>query len=172
MRNDGDVGVRYLPILTDPNYFAPQEVAQQLHGWFSTATNRLLDTVFVQNAMPGYVGPHSLASGFVYTHADGGLKFVNVGFMSVQSALRFRFVVPIPGVYAVQRVDFRGLYAPGEVEDLSLEQLKSRLGQLPCCVTNRSAGAPGDPLNPGRGRRRHRCAVCIHRARLAPERAG
>ena len=28
VRNDGDGPARYLPILTDPNYFSPQEVAQ------------------------------------------------------------------------------------------------------------------------------------------------
>ena len=32
VQNDGDLPVRYLPIMTDPFYFAPQEVAQQLHG--------------------------------------------------------------------------------------------------------------------------------------------
>ena len=121
IQNDGDISLRYLPILTDPDYFAPQEVAQQLHGWFSSANNARVDAVFERTSMPIYVPPHSATTGFVYTHADGGLKFVNVGLLGtgMQRSWRFRFIVPIPGrEYAVQRVDFRGLYPPDTVENL------------------------------------------------------
>src|SRR5271165_5747436 len=31
IQNDNDKPLRYLPIFTDPDYFAPQEVAQRLH---------------------------------------------------------------------------------------------------------------------------------------------
>ena len=33
--NDTDEPTLFIPILTDPTYFAPQEVAQRLHGWLS-----------------------------------------------------------------------------------------------------------------------------------------
>jgi hypothetical protein len=79
IQNDGDTSVRYAPILTDPNYFAPQEVAQQLHGWFSGARDAHMDAALVRGAMPNFIPAHAVVSGFVYTHADGGLKFVNVG---------------------------------------------------------------------------------------------
>jgi len=65
VQNDSDSDARYLPILTDPNYFAPQEVAEQLHGWFSAASNARLDALFARSAMPIYVAPHSVAAGFV-----------------------------------------------------------------------------------------------------------
>ena len=150
IQNDGDVSIRYLPILTDPNYFAPQEVAQQLHGWFSAANNALIDAVFERSAMPIYVPAHSVISGFVYTHADGGLKLVNIGLLAdgAHESWRFRFIVPIVGrEYAVQRVDFRGLYPAGTVEDLDLEQLRHRLEALPCCVSDQEGKGEGDPLN-------------------------
>jgi LssY C-terminus len=148
VQNDGDTGVRYLPILTDPNYFAPQEVAQQLHGWFSAASNARVDALFEQSRMRTYVPPHSVASGFVYTHPDGGLKLINVGLLAAQRSWSFRFAVPIPGrEYAVQRVDFRGLYPPDKIEDLDIEQLRGRLQALPCCVSDREARKEGDPLN-------------------------
>lgn len=146
--NDSDAGARYLPILTDPNYFSPQEVAQQLHGWFSRAANARVDALFAHTMMPTYLPPHSVTEGFVYTHADGGLKFLTVALIAGQRLAGFHFALPIPGrEYAVQRVDFAGLYPPGQVEDLDLEQLRARLQNLPCCVKDRSGEHSGDPLN-------------------------
>jgi LssY C-terminus len=148
VRNDADTAARYLPILTDPDYFAPQEVAQQLHGWFSGAANQRLDALFAHTTMPGYLPPHSQSSGFVYTHADGGLKFVNVSIIAEQQLLRFQFALTIPGrEYAVQRVDFAGLYRPEQIEDLTLEQLRARLESQPCCVRDKAGQRDGDPLN-------------------------
>ncbi len=57
-------------------------------------------------------------------------------------------MVPIAGVqYAVQRVDFSRLYPPGTIQDMTLEQLRTKLESLPCCVTNKDQSANGDPLN-------------------------
>jgi hypothetical protein len=148
VRNDGDLPARYLPILTDPNYFSPQEVAQPLHGWFSRGANARLDALFAHTMMPSYLPPHSTTSGFVYTHADGGLKFLTVALISGQRLAGFHFALRIPGrEYAVQRVDFSNLYPPAQVEDLTLEQLRTRLEQLPCCVKDKGGEHPGDPLN-------------------------
>ncbi len=90
---------------------------------------------------------HSV-SGFVYTHEDGGLKLLNVGLVGAQLFWQFRFAIPITGVqYAVQRVDFGGLYPSGTIEDLTLERLRAKLQELPCCVANKSGSTHGDPLN-------------------------
>ena len=155
--NDGDAGARYLPILTDPNYFSPQEVAQQLHGWFSGAANARVDALFAHTMMPDYLAPHSVTAGFVYTHADGGLKFVTVALLAGQRLAGFHFALPIPGrEYAVQRVDFAGLYPAEQVEELRLEQLRARLRELPCCVKDKAGEHSGDPAEPGDHRRWHR----------------
>ncbi len=148
VRNDADNAARYLPILTDPNYFSPQEVAQQLHGWFSTGANARLDALLAHTAMPLAVPPHASTSGFVFTHPDGGLKFVNVSLLSGQRLTGFHFALPIPGrEYAVQRVDFRDLYPPGTGEDLSFDELRAKLEKEPCCVKDQRGEHDGDPLN-------------------------
>jgi LssY C-terminus len=148
VQNNTDSAVRYLPILTDPAYYAPLEVAQQLHGWFSNDANQAVDTAFESNAMPNFIAAHQTAAGFVYTHEDGGLKFLNIALLGSGKPSFFRFVVPIRGVqYAVQNVDFSKLYPPDKIEDLSLDQLRSRLETLSCCVTNKAGSAHGDPLN-------------------------
>ncbi len=148
VRNDSDDPVLFLPILTDPAYYAPQEVAQRLHGWLSSRTNDLVDAAFQSNLMPYYVAAHRTASGFVYSHEDGGLKLVNVALAAPRRIVPFRFVVPVAGVqYAVQRVDFSSLYPPDAIQDMTLEQLRTKLESLPCCVTNKDQSANGDPLN-------------------------
>jgi hypothetical protein len=84
----------------------------------------------------------------VYTHEDGGLKFLNVGLLGASKPFFFRFVVPVRGVqYAMQNVDFNKLYPPDKIEDLNLVQLRTRLESLPCCVANKAADAHGDPIN-------------------------
>lgn len=148
IQNDNDKPLRFLPILTDPNYFGPQEVAQQLHGWFSTDANARIDEVFERNAVGNYVPANQTISGFLYTHEDGGLKFLTVGLIGTDRYWLFRFVVPVTGVqYAVQRVDFNTLYPAGTVEDVGLDQLRKLLENLQCCVTNKSGKENGDPLN-------------------------
>jgi hypothetical protein len=123
-------------------------VAQQLHGWFTPFTNAAIDMQLSKSAMPLYVAPKSTATGFVMTHAEGGLKLINVGVIHDGRPERFRFVARIPGrEYAVQRVDFTTLYAPDARPDLDIDALRTRLETLPCCVTNRAGRGDGDPVN-------------------------
>jgi hypothetical protein len=148
IENNSDQPLRYLPIVTDPNYYAPQEVAQRLYGWFSNSTNRAIGNAFENNAVPTFIAPHQTVSGFVYTHQDGGLKFVNVGLLRAGQPRFFRFVIPITGVqYQVQSVDFSKLYPPEQIENLDLAGLRKKLETLPCCVANKSGNGFGDPLN-------------------------
>jgi hypothetical protein len=148
IKNDNDKPLRYLPILTDPEYFAPQEAAQRLHGWFSTGRNAAIDELFESSAVGNYVPANQTISGFLYTNADGGLKFLTVALIGIERYWLFRFIVPVTGVqYAVQSVDFSKLYPAGTIEDLSLDQLRKQLQNLQCCVTSKTGKANGDPLN-------------------------
>ena len=61
------IPVLFLPILTDPAYYAPQEVAQRLHGWLSSRTNDLVDAAFQSNQMPYYVAAHRMPRPDSYT---------------------------------------------------------------------------------------------------------
>ena len=76
------------------------------------------------------------------------MKFLNAGFVGGGQQLDFRFVLPLGGRnYAVQKVDFSGLYPPGTIEAIDLAGLRARLEQLPCCTANKAGNALGDPLN-------------------------
>ena len=142
IQNDNDKPLRYLPIFTDPDYFAPQEVAQRLHGWFSFGRNAAIDELFEDKAIGNYVPGNQTVSGFLYTHENGGLKFLTFGLIGAERHWLFRFIVPVTGVqYAVQSVDFSKLYPAGTIEDLSLDEFRKRLESLPCCVTSKTGRA-------------------------------
>jgi len=148
VENGSDAALYYLPVTTDPNYFSPPEVAQLLRAWQFGENNSAVETVLTRDALPEFVPAHQIGAGFVFTHREGGLKFLNAGFVGAGQQLDFRFVLPIGGLtYAVQKVDFGGLYPPGTIQAVDLAGLRARLDALPCCTVNSAGDRSGDPLN-------------------------
>ena len=73
-----------------------------------------------------YVPAKQTISGFLYTHENGGLKFLTFGLIGADRHWLFRFIVPVTGVqYAVQNVDFSKLYPAGTIEDLALTNFET-----------------------------------------------
>jgi hypothetical protein len=148
VENGSDAILHYLSVTTDSNYFTPPEVARLFHGWWPNETNNKLDALFVREAMPDIVAPRQTATGFVLTHREGGLKFLRVGFIGAGRQFDFRFVLPLDSVtYAVQKINFSGIYPPGSIEEVDLAGLRSKLETLPCCTVNAAGNRQGDPLN-------------------------
>ncbi len=146
--NGTDAALYYLPVTTDRNYFTAPEAAQQFHKWWSAKTNAEIDAFFAREAMPDIILPRQTVSGFVLTHREGGIKFLNASFVETGQQFDVRFIVPLSGVtYSVQKVDFGALYPQGSVEAVDLAGLRSRLEGLPCCVVNKVGNRPGDPIN-------------------------
>jgi hypothetical protein len=147
--NASDLRVRFLPIVTDPNYFSTQEVERLLRGWWrSSSANASIASVVSQAPMPDVIPQKRSASGFVFTHREGGLKMFEVGFETDRQMLRFRFVLPVGGSsYAIEKVDFGSIYPPGTVEAVDLSALREKLAQLRCCTTDKDGNTYGDPLN-------------------------
>lgn len=146
--NAGDSVLEFLPIVTDPNYFAESEVERLLGRWWRGSANALIKAGVAQAPMPDIIRQKQTAAGFVFTHREGGLKLFSVGFETGKEELLFRFALPIRGMsYAIQRVDFGSIYAPATMKDVDLPGLRAELAQLPCCAANRSGTGYGDPLN-------------------------
>src|SRR6476469_3149660 len=111
--NAGDLLLRFLPIVTDPNYFSAPEVERQLRSWWSGSANASIAAVVAQAPLPNVIPQKRSAAGFVFTHREGGLKLLEVGFETDRQMLRFRFVLPVGGSsYAIEKVDFRSIYPP------------------------------------------------------------
>ncbi len=148
VENGSDAALYYLPVTTDPNYFAPPEVARLFHRWWSTQTNTQIDALFAREAMPDIVPLRQTAAGFVFTHREGGIKFLNASFVETGRQFDFRFILPVGRVtYAIQRIDFSRLYPPGSIEAVDLAGLRARLEALPCCTLNKAGKGTGDPIN-------------------------
>ena len=110
VENSDDATLYYLPVTTDPSYYAPSEAARQIHAWWSGAANTATDTVLARDAMPNTIPPRQTAAGFVLTHREGGIKFLNASFVGAGQQLDFRFVLPLGGRnYAVQQIDLSRL---------------------------------------------------------------
>ena len=144
--NGTDGELYYVPVTTDPNYFSPPEAAQRFHSWWSSQADNERGLFFARAAMPDVIPPRGEASGFVLTHREGGLKFVQASFVGPGQRFDFRFVIPLDRTtYAVQKVDFSNLPSTGKSVDLA--GLRTKLENLPCCVTSKSGDRFGDPLN-------------------------
>jgi hypothetical protein len=151
VNNGSDTPLRFLPIVTDPDYFSEAEVERQLLAWWRGSTNASITAAVARARMPDIVPEKQAATGFVFTHREGGAKLFAVGFETGAEELLFRFALPIPDVrgvsYAIQKVDFGNIYPPGTIEDVDLSTLRDKLAQLPCCTTNKSGDREGDPIN-------------------------
>jgi hypothetical protein len=147
--NASDLRLRFLPIVTDPNYFSAPEVERLLRvWWWGSSTNASIAAVVARAPMPDVIPQKRTAAGFVFTHREGGLKLLEVGFETDMQMLRFRFVLPVGGLsYAIQKIDFGSIYPPGTIEAVDLATLREKLAQLRCCTTNKAGNANGDPLN-------------------------
>jgi len=146
--NAGDLLLRFLPIITDPNYFSAPEVERQIRSWWSDSANASIAAVVAQAPLPNVIPQKRSAAGFVFTHREGGLKLFEVGFETDRQMLRFRFVLPVGGSsYAIEKVDFGSIYPPGAIEAVNLAMLREKLAQLHCCTTDKSGNSNGDPLN-------------------------
>ena len=146
--NAGDLLLRFLPIITDPNYFSAPEVERLLRFWWRGSTNASIAAVVARAPVPNVIPQKRTVAGFVFTHREGGLKLLEVGFETDRQMLRFRFVLPVGGSsYAIEKVDFGSIYPPDTVEAVNLATLREKLAQLHCCTTNKAGNSNGDPLN-------------------------
>ena len=135
-------------IHTDPDYYSPAEVAYLNRICCSPEENNRMRAYFESMNVPWLIPPGRIASGFIHTKMDPGLKYVNVTLWSLKGVKRFRSLVEAPGIKAdYQEVDVKKLYPPEAYMDCDEERLRAELEKLPCCTTDKSGERQGDPLN-------------------------
>lgn len=134
------------PIGIDDNYFPSYEVARRMSGFSELPEEeiyRRLDEAHIDPFLPG----GAVASGFVYTHDDEGMKAFNVELHSANDTHNFHFVAPVPGLPSDYfDIEDGALPAGTEISDLTVSGFREWLESIGCCTTN-DEGIPGDPLN-------------------------
>ncbi len=134
IENTGSEHVRYAIVSTDPNYFSPLEVAYKNRGGYSDEARIEMERRFKRLAMPRYIAPGEIRSGFVFTHADNGAKGINVDLFSADESFHFTFLLRVPGfVPDYANIDFESIYSIDQLVEVSEEDLHEAVKNLPCC---------------------------------------
>ena len=148
VENKGDSGIRVAHTSIDKEYYPPLEVSWQYRKSFSKQDRDALDLWFYDNQMPRRIAAGETRSGFVFTHVRQGTKNFNIDIFSSQDSSHFTFFVPLPGFHPdYLNVDFHNLYDADEITETDLIGLREFLSKAPCCTTDESGDALGDPLN-------------------------
>ncbi|MED5238614.1 MAG: LssY C-terminal domain-containing protein [Pseudomonadota bacterium] len=138
----------YLPVTTDQQYFSPLEVSWKVKGKFNSDGEKAADRMFISRAMPVDVPDGERTSGFVFTNRDLGIKVINVDLLGGGKSWQTSFMMDVPGIKLdVEKVNFDGLYADHEYQQLDRDGLRQWLSQQPCCTTNEDNSNTGDPVN-------------------------
>jgi hypothetical protein len=129
----------------DPDYFSPYEVARRA----APLSDEPLDAFYAKlrdQEIRRYITPGAEVEGYVYSHADEGLKSINVDMVGNRRLRSFNMMVEVPGL--VTDYDDFDFENSGEAffPDLEEYELRDWLTALPCC-TSTAEGVLGDPLN-------------------------
>jgi hypothetical protein len=133
---------------TDPNYFSPLETAYAVSGGFSGPYLNEMAKYFRTVNFRNPILPQTAVSGFIFTNFDEGEKVVQIDLIAAEQVKFFTFFIQIPDMRVDYRmVDFNSLYPPQEIVELTQDELKKALENLPCCTTDAEGQAFGDPIN-------------------------
>lgn len=147
--NSRNERVTVLPAGLDPGYFSPNEAAnldlKLVPGGKSPA---LIDIQFFGQSLNTVIEAGETHKGFIFSALDEGTKAFNVDIISPGILTTFTFFIPVPGLHIDHyNVDWKNLYAAGEVQDLDETALQDYLAKQTCCTTDKTAKGDGDPLN-------------------------
>lgn len=146
--NLGEKPARAALVSVDDEYFSPLEVAWKNRDSFSKEGRVEMERWFYQHQMPRRIPPGETRSGFVLTHLTRGTKGFNFDVYTFDGSANFTFFIPIPGFRAdYMEVDFKSLYTQDELQALDADGLRQALASFPCCSTDLSGSAAGDPFN-------------------------
>jgi hypothetical protein len=149
LENDSDLDYWLLPFAIDRDYYSADEAAAVVGAKLPEEKQSELAQLFRSNALPFFLKAHSAQEGYVYaTYARGG-RFVDVRLSGHRQGIRLRFAVLLPTEgFDYELSPLRELYARVQrFPDLTVEELRTRLRELPCCTSKADGTGAGDPLN-------------------------
>ena len=149
IENLGEEILWFLPASLDAAYFTPIETSYRLQDRLRLLDlNPDINRNLYRRSMGVNLEPGETRSGYVFTRIDQGTKSFNVDVVGPSDHFMMTFFVPVPGLKLDHyNVDWKNLYSPEEIRDVSLEELGAELAAMPCCVTDKKGKNLGDPLN-------------------------
>lgn len=132
----------------DPDYYTANEAAHLFRHRLGGLGYEALQQKFRDLAMRSRLESGSTHEGHVLVPRSEGGRFVEITTNGQGRERRFGFPLRTPdGHFDFERMKPGSIYAEGEREKVSREQLRQRLAQLAPTVTNAKGTAKGDPLN-------------------------
>ena len=170
VRNASDRRLWFIRNALDPDFYSADEAAHMLEPEVPRDARQVLRQHLRDESMRAQLPPQTITEGFVFLPKAEGGRYVDIRLQSdaylEDSAkregksdtagpqgtrpreLRFGFANALPdGDFDYERLDPALTYAGQTLPDLTLEQLRTELEQLPCCVKDADGKRDGDPLN-------------------------
>jgi hypothetical protein len=132
----------------DPNYFAPNEAAALFEIGLSEKDEVRASDRFRDLAMPLKSPAGQLTRGYVLAPRHEGGRYLAILLAGNQHVVDFGFAVPLPdGEFDFEQLDPSQIYPDQLRPDLKLDEMRARLQDLPCCVSDEEGQREGDPIN-------------------------
>lgn len=145
IENHRDEELLVMLVAVDPDYYSPSEAAWRSRQPFERRSRERME-FFSAKHLPLFVPARGRVDGYVFTNRDPGLKAFTVQLIGDRESRSFSFEQLVPGL----RTDLTERSESGEhgpQPDLSPEELRAWLEELPGEVFGPDGKTPGDPLN-------------------------
>jgi len=148
VENNSPNSVRFLFAAMDPEYRAPDEVAELFHPLLNSEGDLALTKALRDAALPVVTCAGCVTEGYVFTPLHEGGRFISAHLLGLHKVYDLGFVVTTPdGDFDYETNHPEKIYGTHELEDYSLQEGLKALKSLPCCVANEQGEHRGDPLN-------------------------
>jgi len=170
VRNGRNGRLWFIQNTLDPDLYTADEAAIMLQDHLPKDEYQNLHQHLRDESIRVAMEEHTITEGFVFLPRREGGRYIDIRLIGdayqVEAAklaesaatgkpseieiwqLRFGFALPLPdGDFDYERLDTEHTYAGMELPDVTLEELRLKLEQLPCCATDKAGENNADPLN-------------------------
>jgi len=156
--------------MLDPDFYSAEEAALLVQGDIPSDSRPALRQLFRDESIRAQLAPRTVSEGFVFLPRVEGGRYVDIRLQgdvyledtetrgaaaggvtpppSRPRELRFDFALPLPdGDFDYERLDTSRIFGGQPLPNLTPDELRSTLEQLPCCATDADGQREGDPLN-------------------------
>ena len=135
---------------SDPDYFSPLEVAWSVHTPLARQANARIDDRFDSLAFKSLpILPGETRAGVLFINPERLTRLLNIDLLQRKGLIPFTLFLRVPDDAADPHSGTISFSYPdaGIADYKDLAALRGALERLPCCASDTSGAASGDPLN-------------------------
>jgi len=162
VRNGSERRLWFIRNMLDPDFYSAEEVALLVQGDVPKDARQQLHQLLRDESIRAQLAPRTVTEGFMFLPRVEGGRYVDIRLQGdayqedsqkhdaarSPRELRFDFALPLPdGDFDYERLDTSRIYGNSPLPDLTADELRSTLEQLPSCAMDADGQREGDPLN-------------------------